>query len=80
MGNKIGYNLFTTRDAHFHSEIKQPVASDYGFKSSLEFEPIVTECITAMVKRLEEDFVQPRQKKECDLGAWMQYCEHFALE
>ncbi|KAJ8119749.1 hypothetical protein ONZ43_g3370 [Nemania bipapillata] len=73
VGDKIGYNLFTTRDATTHSMLKQPVATAYSFKSALEFEPIVDECIETMVTRLDEMIVQSKTKKPCDLGAWMQY-------
>lgn len=75
MNNTIGYNLFTTRDAKFHSAIKQPVASAYGFKSALEFEPIVDDCTNLMVRRLDEDIVQSKDKKACNLSEWMQYCQ-----
>lgn len=75
MGKTIGYNLFTTRDAQYHSTLKHPVASAYGFKSALEFEPIVTDCINTFVRRMDEDMVQSKEKKRCDLGAWMQYCK-----
>lgn len=78
VGDKIGYNLFTTRDAFFHAALKQPVAGAYGFKSALEFEPFVDECIVAMVRGLEERIVQSKEKKACDLAAWMQYCSSLA--
>ncbi|KUI69397.1 Pisatin demethylase [Cytospora mali] len=73
VGEKIGYNLFTTRDAAFHAALKQPVATAYGFKASVEFEPIVDECIEAMVRGLDERIVQSKEKQACDLAAWMQY-------
>ncbi|KAI0442804.1 cytochrome P450 [Xylaria telfairii] len=73
VGDKIGYNLFTTRDAVSHSTLKQPVAAAYNFKSALEFEPIVDECIETIVTRLDKIIVQSKTKKACDLGEWMQY-------
>ncbi|KAH8202691.1 hypothetical protein TruAng_003177 [Truncatella angustata] len=73
VGNTIGYNLFTTRDAHYHSAIKQPVANAYGMKSALEFEPIVDDCIVKFVRRLDDETMGPKGKKACDLAAWMQY-------
>ncbi|RYP44790.1 hypothetical protein DL768_008781 [Monosporascus sp. mg162] len=73
VGNTIGYNLFTTRDAQYHSALKQPVASAYGLKSALELEPIVTDCITTFVRRLDEEMVQSKGEKACDLAAWLQY-------
>ncbi|RYP08952.1 hypothetical protein DL764_001563 [Monosporascus ibericus] len=76
VGNTIGYNLFTTRDAQYHSALKQPVASAYGLKSALELEPIVTDCITTFVRRLDEEMVQSKGEKACDLAAWLQHCQH----
>lgn len=78
VGNKIGYNLFTTRDPAFHAALKQPVAAAYGIKAAVEFEPIVDECIETMVRRLDEKMVQSKEKKACDLAAWMQYCPFLA--
>lgn len=74
VGNKIGYNLFTTREPALHTALKQPVAHAYGIKSALEFEPIVDECIETMVRRLDEEFVKTKIRRPCDLAAWIQYC------
>ncbi|KAK0723551.1 cytochrome P450 [Lasiosphaeria miniovina] len=73
VGEKIGYNLFTTRDPAYHAALKQPVAAAYGFKSALEFEPIVDQCIETMVRRIDELIVQAKVRKACDLAGWMQY-------
>ena len=66
--------MFTTRDAPYHAATKQPVANAYSLKSAIEFEPIVDDCITTFVRRLDEEMVPSKAKKACDLSAWMQYC------
>ncbi|PSR79888.1 cytochrome P450 [Coniella lustricola] len=75
VGDKIGYNLFTTRDAAYHSALKKPVAAAYSLKAALEFEPIVDECIEAIVRHLDEYVIKgdKKNKKAWDMAAWMQY-------
>ena len=60
--------VFSTRDPHYHKEVRSSVASKYSLASLRQMEPLVDECSELFATRMNESLGQT-----VDLGTWVQW-------
>ena len=62
------HNVFSTRDPHWHKEVRGSVASKYSLSSLKQMEPMVDECSSIFIETMKELSGRP-----IDLGKWVQW-------
>lgn len=70
-GHRI-QNIFSTRSNEYHRKYVRPIAKIYGLNNILTLEPLADKTTATYCRRLEEEFVD-RKDRRCDLVQWMMY-------
>ena len=72
---RIIENLFSTQDETYHTRLTRPVGRLYFLTSLLAFEPHMDSVIRLFQQRLEQEFCEDDNDKDCDLYRWLLYCK-----
>lgn len=70
-GHRI-QNIFSTRSNEFHKKYVRPIAKIYNLNNILTLEPLADKTTVTCCRRLEEEFVD-KKDKTCDLVQWMEF-------
>ena len=60
--------VFSTKDPHFHKEVRASVAQKYSLASLKQMEPFVDQCSNIFIDAMKDLAGQP-----VDLGTWVQW-------
>ncbi|KAF2850009.1 pisatin demethylase [Plenodomus tracheiphilus IPT5] len=66
--------MFSTTNETFHARLRRAVGNAYAMSTLVQFEPLVDSTITALLKQLDERFVDRADEAGiCNFGVWLQY-------
>lgn len=68
---KILPSLFNATDNTYHAKIRRGITSTYALSTIVQFEPLVDDTISTLIKQLDQRYVDP--DGVCDFGKWLHY-------